>query len=160
MAKVGLLATRGHSDTIFHLRAGARLKWIPSHLIAHFATQTKRQPMLPKNLGASIDERVIFNGAVLVELNEDAAREAIRNLLDQGAEAIAIWLVWSTANPAHEQRLREIVHELAPPVFVSIPSEVTARRRVRSVDRHDRQRAHRAGDALLSRNIGRRSRGA
>lgn len=127
VARVGLLATRGHTDTIFHMRAGARLKWMPSHYIAHVAMQTKPAPLVPKHLCAAIDERVTFDGAVLVDLNEDTARAAIRHLLDQQVDAIAISLVWSTANPAHEQRLRELVRDLAPDLFVSISSEVSAR---------------------------------
>ncbi len=127
VARVGLLATRGHTDTIFHMRAGARLKWMPSHYIAHVARQTKPAPLVPKHLCAAIDERITFDGAVLVELNEDQARAAIRRLIDEGVDAIAISLVWSTANPAHEQRLRELVREVAPAMFVSISSEVSAR---------------------------------
>ena len=118
VAKVGLLATRGHTDTIFHMRAGARLKWMPSHYIAHVARQTKPAPLVPKHLCGAIDERVTFDGEVLVRLNEENARAEIRRLLDQGVEAIAISLVWSTANPAHEQRLRELVGEMAPDIFV------------------------------------------
>ena len=127
VARVGLLATRGHTDTIFHMRAGARLKWMPSHYIAHVAKQTKPAPLVPKHLCAAIDERVTFDGEVLVELNENSARAAIRQLIERGVDALAISLVWSTANPAHEQRLRELVREIAPDLFVSISSEVSAR---------------------------------
>lgn len=127
VARVGLLATRGHTDTIFHMRAGARLKWMPSHYIAHVAKQTKPAPLVPKHLCAAIDERVTFDGEVLVALNEVSARAAIRLLIDRGVDALAISLVWSTANPAHEQRLRELVREIAPDMFVSISSEVSAR---------------------------------
>ena len=127
VARVGLLGTRGHTDTIFHMRAGARLKWMPSHYIAHVAMQTKPAPLVPKHLCASIDERVTFDGKVLVGLNEDRARDGIQGLIEQKVEAIAISLVWSTANPAHERRLREIVRQMAPDVFVSVSSEVSAR---------------------------------
>lgn len=127
VARVGLLATRGHTDTIYHMRAGARLKWMPSDYIAHVALQTKPAPLVPKHLCGSIDERITFDGAVLVELNEETARAAIQHLIDQNVDAIAISLVWSTANPAHEQRLRALVREMAPDLFVSISSEVSAR---------------------------------
>ena len=127
VARVGLIATRGHTDTIFHMRAGARLKWLPSNYIAHVAKQTKPAPLVPKHLCEGVDERVTFDGVALVELNEDTARGAIQRLIDQKVDAIAISLVWATANPAHEQRLRELVRELAPTMFVSISSEVSAR---------------------------------
>ena len=42
----------------------------------------------------------------------------MRALLDDGIRAIAVSLLWSFRNPAHERRIREIVHELDPRVFV------------------------------------------
>ena len=126
-AKVGLIATRGHADSVFIMRAGARLKWMSSNYIANVAQQTKPAPLVPKSLCEEVDERVTFDGAVLVSLNEPRARDAIQRLLDAGVEAIAISLLWSTANPLHERRLRELVREMAPDMFVSISSEVSAR---------------------------------
>ena len=126
-ARVGLLATRGHVDSVFIMKAGGRLKWMPANYIAHVAKQTKPEPLVPKSLCAEIDERVAFDGKAVVALNEDSARDAIRRIVDQGVEAIAISLLWSTANDAHERRLRELVREVAPDLFVSISSEVSPR---------------------------------
>lgn len=126
-AKVGLLATRGHADSIFIMKAGGRLKWMPSDYIAHVAKQTKPEPLVPKALCEEIDERIAFDGNVLVELNEERARAAIERLIAHGVEAIAISLLWATANDSHERRLRDIVREMAPDMFVSISSEVSPR---------------------------------
>jgi N-methylhydantoinase A len=126
-AKVGLLASRGHTDTVFIMKAGNRLKFMPANYIAHVAKQTKPEPLVPKSLCEGIDERIAFDGQVFAALNKDTAREAIRRLVDQGVEAIAISLLWSTANDSHELRLRELVQEIAPDMFVSISSEVSPR---------------------------------
>ncbi len=126
-ARVGLLATRGHADATFIMRAGGRLKWMPAEYIAHVAKQTKPAPLVPKSLCREIDERVTFDGNALVKLNEAAARVAIAELIAEGVEAIAVSLIWSTANPAHELRLRAIIAEMAPELFVSISSEVSPR---------------------------------
>jgi len=126
-AKVGVLMSRGHSDSIFIMKAGGRLKWMPANYIAHIAKQTKPAPLVPKALCEEVDERVAFDGNVLTALNESSAREAIGRLLAKGVEAIAISLLWSTANASHEQRLRELVNEMAPGLFVSISSEISAR---------------------------------
>jgi N-methylhydantoinase A len=126
-AKVGLLGTRGHVDSIFIMKAGGRLKWMPSDYIAHVAKQTKPEPLVQKGLCEEIDERIAFDGNVLVELNEERARAAIERLVAQGVEAIAISLLWSTANDTHERRLRELVREIAPDLFISISSEVSPR---------------------------------
>ncbi|WP_295525701.1 hydantoinase/oxoprolinase family protein [Novosphingobium sp. Chol11] len=126
-AKVGLLASRGHTDTIFIMKAGNRLKYQPAIEIAHVAKQTKPAPLVPKSLCEGIDERITFDGKVFAALNEDTARESIRRIVDQGVEAIAISLLWSSVNDTHEKRLRELVHEIAPGMFVSISSEVSPR---------------------------------
>ena len=73
-AKVGLLMSRGHSDSIFIMKAGGRLKWMPANYIAHVAKQTKPAPLVPKSLCAEVDERVAFDGNVLTSLNETTAR--------------------------------------------------------------------------------------
>jgi N-methylhydantoinase A len=126
-AKVGLLASRGHTDSVFIMKAGGRLKWMSANYIAHIAKQTKPEPLVPKSLCAGIDERIAFDGQVFAPLNETTAREAIRRIVAQGIEAIAISLLWSTANNVHELRLRELVQEIAPDLFVSISSEVSPR---------------------------------
>lgn len=126
-AKVGLLASRGHTDTVFIMKAGNRLKYQPAIEIAHVAKQTKPAPLVPKSLCEGIDERITFDGKVFAALNEDTARESIRRIVDQGVEAIAISLLWSSVNDTHEKRLRELVHEIAPGMFVSISSEVSPR---------------------------------
>ena len=126
-ACVGLLASRGHTDTIFIMKAGNRLKFMPANYIAHVAKQTKPEPLVPKSLCEGIDERIAFDGAVFAPLNEDTSRAAIRRLVDQGVEAIAVSLLWSSVNDTHERRLRELVREIAPQVFVSISSEVSPR---------------------------------
>ena len=126
-AKVGLLASRGHTDTIFIMKAGNRLKFQPAIEIAHVAKQTKPTPLVPKSLCEGIDERITFDGQVFAALNEDTARSSIQRLVDHGVEAIAISLLWSSVNDTHEKRLRELVNEIAPNMFVSISSEVSPR---------------------------------
>lgn len=126
-AKVGLLTSRGHRDSVFIMQAGGRLKWMPAEYIAHVAAQTKPEPLVPKRLCEEIDERVAFDGKVIVEMNEEAARASIQRLLDEGVEAFAVSLLWSTVNDRHERRLKEIIQEMAPNAFVSISSEVIAR---------------------------------
>lgn len=126
-AKVGLLTTRGHRDSIFMMQAGRRLRSMPPEYIARSAEHEKPAPLVPKRLVREIDERIARDGVVLVELDEGGAREAIRELLDEGVEAFAISLLWSVRNPAHERRLAELVAEMAPDAFVSVASQVIVR---------------------------------
>ena len=64
---------------------------------------------------------------MIVALDEDQARQAIRSLLDDGIRAIAVSLLWSFRNPVHERRLRELIAEQDPDVFVALSSEVSPR---------------------------------
>lgn len=126
-ATVGLLTTRGAEDSIFVMRAGGRHWNAPPEEIARTPAHSKPDPLVPKPLVRGIDERITHDGQVLVDLNADTARQAIRELLEAGAEAIAISLLWSTVNPSHERLLAEMVAEEAPEAFVTLSSDVVRR---------------------------------
>lgn len=127
VAKVGLITTAGHRDSIFMMRAGRRLVDQPAEYIADVARHSKPEPLVPRELVLEVDERVTFDGKALVELNEESVIQAIDTLVDQGVEAIAVALLWSVANPAHELRIKELVADRAPNVFVSLSSAVMPR---------------------------------
>ena len=123
-ARVGLLTTRGHRDTLSIMRTFGRVAGIDVEQLVHFAGTRKPQPLVPKSRIAEIDERIDCKGEVVVALNEQAARESVRKLVGDGVEAIAICLLWSFINPAHELRLVEIVREEAPQLYVCASSEL------------------------------------
>jgi N-methylhydantoinase A/oxoprolinase/acetone carboxylase beta subunit len=50
-------------------------------------------------------------GTVIRDLDEDDVRRKVRLLVDRGARAIVVSLLWSFVNPAHEKRVRDIVRE-------------------------------------------------
>ena len=62
---------------------------------------------------------------MITPLDEARARSALRTLKDRGVEALAICTLWSTHNPVHEKRLREIAAEELPGAFVSVSHEVS-----------------------------------
>lgn len=123
-AVTGLLTTRGFEDTLRIQRAMAGWIGLPSHEISHFSKRHVPTQIIPPALIRGIVERVDYKGEVIVALDEDAARRAIRELLAQGVEAIAVCLLWSFRNPAHEQRLLEIIEEEAPGLFVTASSSL------------------------------------
>lgn len=126
-ADVALLTTSGHGDVIFTMQAGGRLTGMPPEYVAHVAAQTKDTPLVEKHRVVEVDERVTFDGEILVELDEDGCREAIRRQVDAGVRTFAVSLLWSIVNPKHEQRIVELVKEVAPDAFVSISSAVSPR---------------------------------
>lgn len=127
VARVGLLTTKGHSDTTHMMQAGRRLINMPADVIAHVAAHTKPEPLVPKQRVVEVAERVTFDGDALVPLTEESARAAVTDLLEREVEAIAISLLWSVANPEHEELLERVVRELAPAMYVSRSSAVAPR---------------------------------
>lgn len=124
---VGFLTTKGHRDSIFIMNVEGRYLGRAPHELQHVLAQDKGHHLLPKRHALEVTERIDRDGTVVVALDEDQARAAIRALLDDGVRAIAISLLWSFRNPAHEQRLRELVAEQDPDVFVALSSEVSPR---------------------------------
>jgi N-methylhydantoinase A len=124
-AKVGLLATAGHSDVMFLMRGGGRTAGLSPDEALQVYTTYKPDPLVPRNMIAEVTERVDVTGEVIVPLDEAGVREAIRYLVEeQHAEAIAISLLWSFRNQQHEHRLRELVKEIAPELFVCCASDI------------------------------------
>ncbi|MFD9700384.1 hydantoinase/oxoprolinase family protein [Lentzea sp. NPDC059081] len=127
VADVGLIATKGHRDAIYIMNAEGRTLGRSAHEIQDTLRQRKPKPLIPKYRALEVTERVDYSGRVLVPLDEDEVRRVARSLVDQGVEAIAVCLLWSFKNPAHEQRVRELVHEIAPDLYVTLSSEVSPR---------------------------------
>lgn len=114
--QVGLLCTEGFRDVLL-FRDGFKWERFNDRLPRprDFADRSRR-------LG--VRERVAPDGTVLEPLDEQSARDAVRELGRRGAEAIAVSLLWSNANPAHERRIRELVAEELPDVPVILASDV------------------------------------
>lgn len=68
---------------------------------------------MPRRLTVEISERVTAEGEVERALDEVAARAALAR---QGVEAIAVCLLWSIKNPAHEEQLGTLIEEAMPGV--------------------------------------------
>lgn len=126
-ARTGLVTTAGQGDVMYLMRGGGRTAGLAPDQALHVPSTDKPVPIVPKHLTAEVPERMDVDGDVIVPLDEEAAHKAIRHLVeDEGAEALAISLVWSVKNPAHERRLRDLVAEVAPDVFVSCASDLVS----------------------------------
>jgi N-methylhydantoinase A len=115
-AKTGLITTRGFRDV---LEIGREKRFDAYDLQIEFP-----EPLVPRHLRMEITERMHATGAVLTPLDEASVREAIGNLVDAGCESVAVCLLHSYRNAAHERRVREIVGEVAPGMPVTLSSDV------------------------------------
>ena len=105
-ARVGLVTSKGFRD-VLELR-NLRMPRL------YDLTWEKPPPLVERYLRVVVDERVNAAGEVVRPLAREDARRAVRRLLGEGVEAIAICLVNSYANPVHERLVAEVVEELAP----------------------------------------------
>lgn len=127
-AKVALIATKGHGDAFLMMRGAGRTAGLPADRLFDAHNETMPSPLIPRHRIIEVPERIVADGEVLAPLDEAAARIALTEVLADGqVDAVAIALLWSIANPAHELRLRELVREIAPEMFVSLSCEVSPR---------------------------------
>jgi N-methylhydantoinase A len=123
-ARVGLITTRGHEDAIHIMRGSRGYTGRDIRKVVHFPETSKPAPIVPKRLIRGVSERVDCFGEVVAVLNEGQAEAAIRGLLAEGVQAIAICFLWSFRNPEHELRVREMVQRIAPEVFVTCSVDI------------------------------------
>jgi N-methylhydantoinase A len=126
-AKVGLLATKGHGDALMMMRGGGRTAGVPADQIFDAHNVGMPTPLVPRRRVVEIEERIDADGNVVVALDDDHARAQIKALLEEEVEAIAVCLLWSVANPAHEVRIGELIAEAAPDVYFSLSSDISTR---------------------------------
>jgi len=124
-ATTGLIATRGFGDTLALQRLMGFTAGIPVEQLGRYSRRRYPEPIVPRGLVGEVRERVDQAGHVLVPLDEESVRTAVRELSDAGAETFAVALLWSFRNPAHEQRVGEIIREMRPGAYVSLSCEVS-----------------------------------
>ncbi|GAA1459088.1 hydantoinase/oxoprolinase family protein [Williamsia maris] len=124
---VGFLTTKGHRDSIYIMNVEGRYLGGSPEQLQNVMGQSKSHGLVPKRHALEVTERIDRDGNIVVALDEDSAREAIRSLVADGVSGIAVSLLWSFRNPVHEERIRELVREIDPDMFVSLSSEVSPR---------------------------------
>jgi N-methylhydantoinase A len=127
VAPTGFITTKGHRDSIFIMNLEGRYAGISAEQIQAIKHTKKPAPLVSKRRVKEAVERIDYKGEVIVPLDEEAMRADIRALVDDGVESIAISLLWSFRNPVHEQRIRELIHDICPQTFVVLSSEVNPR---------------------------------
>ena len=115
-ARLGLLTTRGFRDI---LEMGTEQRYDIHDLFLTFP-----QPLASRRDRREIAERVSRDGAVLEAIDLDAVRREVRDLVDDGVEALAVCFLHAYRNPVHERLVRDLVRSEFPDLPVSISSDV------------------------------------
>jgi N-methylhydantoinase A len=130
LADVGVITTRGFGDTALIARGLTPWTGLSADRAQRRAEVGRPEPLIPtrKRLVGEVVERIDFQGRVVVELDEEQVRSTIRGLVAEGAEALAVCLLWSFKNPKHELRIAEIAAEEAPDLTVTLSSEAVPKK--------------------------------
>jgi N-methylhydantoinase A len=115
-AKTGLITTKGFRDA---LEIGRERRYD-----IYDISLENPEPLVPRFLRREVNERLDNTGRVVTPLNPDEALEVIRGLVADGIEALAVCLLHSFRNPAHELLFKKLVAEHFPYLACSLSCEV------------------------------------
>lgn len=123
--KLGLITTKGMEDTTIIMRTVGRFADLGINESMHIAATDRPEPLVPRRLIKGVTERINSKREVVIPLYEDEVRNAVKELVAEGVEGIAVITLWSFLNDSHEKRIKEIIKEMAPNLEVCISAEVT-----------------------------------
>ena len=115
--KVAFVTTKGFEDTPYIQRINRKvlydLRW------------RKPEPLVAsRRLCLGLDERLDAAGATLRAVDEQEVRALCREIRDEGAEAVALSLLFSYVSTEHEETVKQIFEEELPGMPVSVSHEV------------------------------------
>jgi N-methylhydantoinase A len=122
-AKTALVTTRGFGDAILMMRGLVTQGLAPTEA-AHISALSKPEPLVPRTLIEEVAERVDYKGAIIFPLDLREAEEVVQKLAAGKIDSVAICLLWSVANDAHEKALAELFNQKCPSVFLTLSSEI------------------------------------
>ena len=115
-AHMALITTEGFRDVLEFRRN--RTPRLYDLYYEKSPTLVKRQYRL------EVGERLNFRGEVLRALDSASVDRAAQAVADSGVESVAVCLLHSYANPAHEQYVAQAVRERAPGVIMTLSSDL------------------------------------
>lgn len=117
-AGLGLLVTSGFR----HLIEIARQSVPDGYGNSFFWVKPKR--LVPLDLVREVPGRMKYDGAELAPIDEAETLKAVGELVEDGVTCIAVCLLHSYANDAHEKKIGALIEENFPEIFVSLSSVV------------------------------------
>ena len=115
-AKTALLVTEGFRDSVEMA--------LENRFEQYDISIDRPAPLVPRHLRWPVTERMNYVGEVLVPLDEDSVHALVPRFERNGIEAVAVGLLHSYANPAHERRVGEILAAALPDLRITLSSEV------------------------------------
>ncbi len=125
-ARTAFVTTRGHEDMLLIGKSNQKVAGLTEQEIIHTSRLTRAEPpLVPRRLVFGVNERVIWNGDVLAPLKAEELERLVAWLAAQDVESVAVCLLWSFMNPAHERQVKEALEKALPHLYCSISSEIS-----------------------------------
>lgn len=115
-AETGLLATMGFPD-ILETRREIRYD-------IYDIRQRFPAPLVPRRRRREVTERILADGSVDTPLDEANTLATLRELIADGVTSVAVCLIHSYANPAHEKAIARLIRDNDLPLDVSLSCDV------------------------------------
>ena len=122
-AVTGLVVTKGFPDTFLMMR-GDVTHGLTESEASHLAALEKPEPLVPQGLTEEVPGRIDYKGSVLIDTDVRQIEEVVDRLIGKGVESVAVCLLWSIANNAHEKAVADAVRRKHPEVHVSCSSDI------------------------------------
>ncbi len=116
-AKTALVTTKGFRD-VYEIGRINR----PESFNPRFR---KHRPLVPREDIFEVSERRLADGSLRTPFDENEAHDVARIIKEEGFEAVAVLFLHSYRAPEHELRMREILLEAEPKLFVSVSHELS-----------------------------------
>ncbi len=120
-AKLAFITTEGFRDVI-EMRSENRFEQYDLNL-------NLPKPMVPRQDRFTLNERIGASGEVLLPLEQDDVDAMVQTILAGDFEAVAIGLMHSYANDAHERQMADALRTAAPDLSISISSVISPQMR-------------------------------
>ncbi|MBI2882107.1 MAG: hydantoinase/oxoprolinase family protein [Candidatus Tectomicrobia bacterium] len=115
-ARVGLLTTEGFRDSL-EMRRGIKERLYDMRC-------SPPPPLVPRHLRIGVAERIDAQGDAATPLRPESVLRAVEAFRAAGVEAVAVSLLFSFLNPAHEREAGRLIAQAWPEVYLSLSSEV------------------------------------
>ncbi len=107
-ARTAFLTTEGHPDVLV-LREGGRAE--PFNYTVPYP-----EPYIPRSLTWEVPGRLRPDGSEFAPFDDAACRRVIGEMKAREVKAVAVCLLWSIVNPAHELRVASLLEDALPGV--------------------------------------------
>ena len=115
-ARIGLVASAGHRDAV---EIGREIRYDIYDLFLD-----RPKPLVERELRIEVSGRLNANGTELVAIEPAQVRAVAQFLKSEGVEAVAVSLLHSYVDPAHERQVEAILTDSLPGIPISLSSQI------------------------------------